>query len=337
MRYPFSALVIGGLIVSASANQAMAWGATGHRIIGQLAILTLPKDVPEFLRRPATVEAVGELAREPDRWRGAGRVHDGERDPAHFVDLDDEGKVLGGPSFEQLPPTRQAYETALRAVGSDSWKAGYLPYAIIDGWQQLSKDLGYWRADAAAATSVADIGHRRWFVADQAQREALIIRDIGTLAHYVGDASQPMHVSIHYNGWGDLPNPAGFTQERVHVSFEGIYLKGATTLAAVQSAMPEPADCHCPIERRTADYLIVTNSQIIPYFKMQKSGGFAPNDPRGRTFVTARVAAGAAELRDLIALAWRDSHDAKVGWPAISVTDVETGKIDPFDSLYGED
>ena len=36
----------------------------------------------------AAVITVGELARELDRSKGAGRLHDSMRDPSHFVDLD---------------------------------------------------------------------------------------------------------------------------------------------------------------------------------------------------------------------------------------------------------
>ena len=101
----------------------------------------MPTDLPAFLRDSSAVAAVGELAREPDRWRGAGKTHDADRDPAHFLDLDDNGAILGGPPLAALPETRAAYDTALRSVGADSWKAGYLPYSIIDSWQQLAKDL----------------------------------------------------------------------------------------------------------------------------------------------------------------------------------------------------
>ncbi len=78
--------------------------------------------------------------------KGAGRIHDSDRDPGHFADLDDDGRLLGGaPKLIDLPPTRAAYETAPRAVGQDSWKAGYLPYAIIDGHQQLVRDFATYR------------------------------------------------------------------------------------------------------------------------------------------------------------------------------------------------
>ncbi|MGH7022481.1 MAG: S1/P1 Nuclease, partial [Caulobacteraceae bacterium] len=137
-------LAMSAALAAAAPHTAMAWGSTGHRIIGRLAMGALPADLPGFLHGPAAIEAVGELAREPDRWRDAGRVHDADRDPGHYVDLDDDGTILGGPSLADLPPTRAAYETALRAAGANSWRAGYLPYSIIDGWQQLSKDFAYW-------------------------------------------------------------------------------------------------------------------------------------------------------------------------------------------------
>ena len=196
------------------AGQALAWGAAGHRLIGRAAMAALPTSVPAFLRDSAAVAAVGELAREPDRWRGAGKTHDADRDPAHFLDLDDNGAILGGPPLAALPETRAAYDSALRAVGSDSWKAGYLPYSIIDSWQQLAKDLAYWRADAAAAAKTTDTSHRAWFLTDLAERQELALRDVGVLAHYVGDGSQPLHVTVHFNGWRPGPNPRGYTLRR---------------------------------------------------------------------------------------------------------------------------
>jgi len=152
--------------VLAAPHSTLAWGATGHRMIGRLAIETLPADLPEFLRDRAAVEAVGELAREPDRWKDSGRIHDADRDPGHFLDLDDGGKVVGGPDLAAMPATRAYYDAALRRVGYDSWRAGYLPYSIVDGWQQLTKDFAYWRAETAAARMVASGAPRGFTTSD---------------------------------------------------------------------------------------------------------------------------------------------------------------------------
>ena len=60
----------------------------------------------------------------------------------------------------------------------------------------------------------------------QMQAVLLTLRDLGVWAHFVGDASQPMHVTVHYNGWGDGPNPEGFvTTAGLHAKFEtGIFV-----------------------------------------------------------------------------------------------------------------
>ncbi len=325
------------LLAAVPANRALAWGATGHRVIGRLAIEGLPRDCPAFLRTVAAAREVGELAREPDRWKDAGRVHDADRDPAHFLDLGDDGKVLGGPALAALPPTRAAYDQAVRAAGGDSWKAGYLPFAIIDAWQQLAKDFAYLRVDEAAASGPAPPAHRAWFAADGAARRALILRDIGVLAHYVGDGSQPMHVSEHFNGWGDHPNPDGFTQARIHASIEGAFVRANVSEAAVRARLPAPAGVAGPMEARVASYLAATNAGIRPLYALEKAGAFQGADPRGRAFIADRLAAGAGELSEEIALAWRASARGQVGWPAVSVADVAAGRLDPYDSLYGLD
>ena len=65
--------------------------------------------------------------------------------------------------------------------------------------------------------------------------------------------------------------------------------------------------------------------------------GFAEGDARGAAFATTRLAAAASELRDLIVLAWRDSADDAIGWPAVKVAEVEAGTADPWLAMYGDD
>lgn len=334
---PALALATSLVVIFAAPHAARGWGATGHRIIGRLAIQSLPAELPDFLRSGAAQEAIGELAREPDRWKDSGLAHDAGRDPAHYLDLGDDGRVFGGPLLAELPATRADYETALRAVGSDSWHAGYLPYAIVDGWQQLTKDLAYWRVETAAARKVEDRAHRAWMAADARRRKNLILRDLGVLAHYVGDGSQPMHVSAHFNGWGPGPNPEGFTQSHVHAYFEGAFVRNDIDADIVRPQMKPYEEHSGAIAQRAAAYLAATNAEVIPYYRLQKSGGFQEGDARGRTFAARRLAAGAAELRDEIVDAWRASSRMAVGYPGIRLADVLAGKVDPYDSLYGLD
>lgn len=329
------------LALAASAVQVDAWGSTGHRLVGVAAMRALPDDLPAFLRTPGAAADVGELAREPDRWKGAGQPHDRERDTAHFVDLDETGHVMSaaGPAVDALPRLKSEYDAALIAAGLDVNDAGYLPYAIMDGWQQLVRDFAYIRVLNAAEARETDLERRAWYRVDRERREALTLRDIGVLGHYVGDGSQPHHTTIHYNGWDrNTPNPEGFTTSRqTHGDFENAFASRVARLDAVETAMPAPRDQAVTINGRIAAYLRTTLTEVTPFYRMEKAGAFRDTDPRGATFVNARLGAGAGELRDLIVLAWRASADVSIGWPAIKVAEVEAGTADPWAAMVGED
>ena len=322
------------LLLAAVPAPAFAWSNPGHRMIGQEAARALPPTLPAFLRSPAGIEAIGELSREPDRVKGSGKVHGGNLDPAHFVDYEEDGRILGGPTLEALPPTRAAYETALRAAGQDSWKAGYLPYAIIEKYQQLVTDMGYWRMGMAAEGREKNKVRRAWLHADRLRREQLMLVTIGFLSHYVGDGSQPLHVSAHYNGWGDYPNPNGYTMAKIHAPFEDVFAADHVTPAMVRANLLPPRTADGPIEARVSAYLLIASRQVVPLYELEKAGGFRQANPKGVAFATARLAGGASELRDLITQAWAESLTVKLGWPAASVADSVSGKVDPYDSLF---
>lgn len=322
--------------VPLAASNAWAWGAMGHRLIGEAATAALPSDLPAFLRTPAAVQQIGELAREPDRSKGAGAPHDPDLDPGHFVDVDDEGKVNGGPALASLPPTRQGYAAALQAAGTDAFKSGYLPYTIQEGYEQLVKDFAYWRLETAALKTTVKPEDRTWIARDRTLREVLILRDLGYWAHFVGDGSQPLHVTVHYNGWGPAPNPKGYTTDKIHGPFEGQFVHDHVTLAAVQAAMKPYAAC-TPISACTAQYLGATAGFVEPLYQLWGTGAFQSADPKAVAFTTERVAAGASELRDMVVDAWNASEADSVGYPKFAVHDAEAGKPVPMSVLYGDD
>jgi hypothetical protein len=337
-RLAIAALAV--LAVAVPAVQVDAWGNTGHRLIGVAAMRALPDDLPAFLKTPGAVADVGELAREPDRWKGAGQPHDRERDTAHFIDLDDQGRVYDqrGMSLNALPRLKSEYDAALTQAGLDVDDAGYLPYAMMDAWQNLGRDFAYWRVLNAAEKRETNMERQAWYRADRIRREALILRDIGVMGHYVGDGSQPHHTSIHYNGWGDFPNPEGFTNSRqTHALFEGAFTSRVARLDAVEAAMPAADLTGFDVKARTVAYLTTTLGTVVPFYRLEKAGAFRDADPRGAAFVNERLAAGAAELRDFIAAAWTASADASIGWPAVKVAEVEAGTADPWLALVGED
>ncbi len=325
----------------AIATQAGAWGASGHRWIGVAAMRALPADLPAFLRTPAAMQQVGELAREPDRSKGAGQPHDADRDPGHYVDIDDQGHVFSadGPAIAELPKSRSNYDVALAKAGIDPFKAGWLPYSIEDGYAQLAKDFTYWRIETALLKR-HDLPavQRAWIAADLQLRQMLTLRDLGVWAHYVGDGSQPMHASIHYNGWGrDYPNPHDYTLDPIHGPFEGPFVQANLTQVQVKAAMHPVAACGPTIQACTADYLLKTQSTVAPLYQLWGAGGFQPGDARGKAFALERVAAGADELRDLVVKAWNASATGSIGRPPTYVRDVEAGRPVAFEVLYGDD
>ena len=105
-RFVALAAAAAAALISVAPGSVLAWGGSGHRMIGQEAMRGLPVETPRFLRSSRTILDVGELSREPDRHKGAGRLHDTDRDSAHFIDIDEQGKLLGGPMMVPLAATR---------------------------------------------------------------------------------------------------------------------------------------------------------------------------------------------------------------------------------------
>lgn len=358
----FSAIALAACLTLRAAPQAYGWGHTGHVLIGEIAASSLPQDVPEFLRGAAGSAMIGEIAAEPDLSRGAGDsgshlpdIHDAERDPGHYINLDDRGYAAPSAGFPQIAAlnienllapgqTRRDFDTLLRQnapSGTVTQYSGYLPFNMVDLWQQIRKDFAYVRVLTAALASKATAStDRALFERALRVRQSLTLRDIGMWAHFVGDASQPMHVSIHYNGWGDGPNPQNFSTAHIHAAFEGAFVKHFVRRDDILQHLAPYLSCealthvpHCPgIEGRVRVYLSRTLAQVTPLYALTKRAG--GDDPwlnatptaEQKSFVIARLVAGAQEMRDELVDAWRSAATISVGYPAIAVADIESGR-----------
>lgn len=315
-----------------------AWGASGHRLISSSGMQSLPDEIPAFLRGADAAYTTGEIGREPDRSRGSGFSHDSDLDPGHYLNLGDTQLIGDSLAMSALPPNRERFDTLLREHGKDEYLVGFLPYSIIDGWQQIKTDFAYWKADVAGIKISSSDEERSWYAKDRQLHEMLILRDIGYWSHFVADASQPMHVSSHHNGWGSADNPGHFTQSAsIHADFEGNYVAKFIRQTDVLEKLPQPKDSGCDIERRTIAYLLETNAQIIPLYRLEKQAGFAQESAVASKFVIRRLAAGVAEMRDLIVAAWRCSGESSVGYPRIPLKDIESGKTNPIKEMQGRD
>jgi hypothetical protein len=319
---------------------AFAWGAQGHRIVNGAAIRALPPSLPAFVRSAGAHDEIALLGPEADRLKGAGKPLDADADPAHYVDALDDGTIDGVVAMRDLPADERAYDRALHRAEpeSDAWSQGYLPYAIADGWKRLVRDFAYWRVDAAGERLAQSAEDRRLFAFDRGVREAVTLRDIGYWGHFVGDGSQPLHVSVHFNGWNGkrYGNPNGFSESKtIHSRFETALVRAVADEDRVVARVGAPRALATPILAEVGTYLATTESFVPAVYRLEAAGGIDGRSAAATALVLDRLAAGAAELRDLIVAAWVASEDAKIGHPGIAVRMVESGGIAPTAASIG--
>jgi hypothetical protein len=274
----------------ADPSAARAWGNGGHRMVNRLAASTLPASVPAFLRSDAAVNEIDYLGPEPDRWRSPAEPElNAVQAQEHFIDLEPADAL--GP----LPHKRMDFEAKVFASGQRPEKIGLQPWEATEIWERLKAALREYRALEAAHQDTRGV-------------EAAAIFYAGWLGHYVGDAAQPLHTTIDYNGWVG-PNPNGYTTEhKIHWQFEGPFVDDNMRDADVRPKMTQPNLIEGDIFDSYVAYLRQTKTHVEEVYQLEKAGGFVgQGTPASREFTEQRLAAGASMLRDMIYTAWVDS------------------------------
>ena len=174
-------------------------------------------------------------------------------------------------------------------------RVGYLPYAIIENYGRLVNAFRYFRDSRNAK--------------DQASLSANAVYVAGVLGHYVADGCQPMHVSIHFNGWTDgVPNPKNFTTDRkLHGRYETLYVNVALDTARVRSHARAPE--RLPnVWGSIQQYLSQTFSELEPVYQMEKTGEFNPDKPSTKSteWIASQLARASTLLGDLWYTAWME-------------------------------
>ena len=300
--------MFGGLVRMAAAialvpallvQQSFAWGHDGHSMINRLAVQYLPADVPAFLRSRAAQDAMDYYGPQPDQFRNGDPSMYDTMVPDHDINLEDAD--LAGP----LPRRRYEYMKALAAaqaahpgVNLSPQNVGMLPYVTYEYYVSLLSAMRDYRRELAANRDTTAAEHEVVFLS-------------GVLGHFVGDGSQPLHTTIHYNGWmGDNPNGHS-TSTKFHGLVEGDFVHNNVKLADV-SPLVEPTKPKV-LTDPFADfvtYLRHSHSFVEETYRLEKAGGFAGvGTPQVKAFTNARLAEGAIELRDMIYTAWLRSGD----------------------------
>jgi hypothetical protein len=313
------------LALTAAPASAFAWDYAGHRIVNQLALASLPPDFPAWVRTPANAERIAFLAGEPDRWRNS-------REPLlqhangldHYFDLEE--VAAAGLDVGTLTPFRYVFAAqfaAGRAANpsrfppvdlekdtdrSREWP-GFLPWAIAEYYAKLQ-----------SAFSSLKTFERYGTAADVANARAAVVYLMGVGGHYVGDGAQPLHTTVHFNGWVG-PNPIGYTtRHTLHPWIDGGFIAKAGLTAAEIAPRVAPArpldltaraDDRDPVFVAVVNYLRAQQEKVEPLYRLEKGGAFRVEggaaDPEGRAFISGQLLAGAEMLGALWLTAWRQA------------------------------
>ena len=296
LKFAVAAVLVPMLTVQAG----FGWGREGHMLINRMAAASLPKELPLFLRSAEAQQAMEYFGPEPDRWRSPAEPElSVVGAPEHFIDL--EYADLIGTS---LPPRRYDFVRALAYAQKahpdlplTAEKVGFQPYATDEGYERLKAAMREYRGLVAEHNNVKPV-------------ECEIMYLAGILGHYVADGSQPLHATIHYNGWTG-ENPHHYTTlHTIHAEFETRFVSAAVhadDVAPFVVAKPQLID---DVFTQYLAYLRRSNSLVEETYRLEQQGGFeGRGTPESRKFVDERLAAGVTELRDLIYTAWIKSGD----------------------------
>jgi len=303
-----------------------AWDYEGHRAVNQLALASLPTNFPAFVRAPATADRVAFLAGEPDRWRNSQDVSLRHYSfPDHYIDLEQLNDY--GLKCDALPVFRYDFIAELgviRKAQPDKFPppdpdkdrdhtrvlVGLLPWAITENAAKLRSCFSYLKTFESSGGTPEEISN--------AQQNILYI--MGTMGHYVGDASQPLHTTIHHHGWvGENPHHYR-TDGGIHSWIDGGFfrkmggadLKGMT--AKLRTAQIVAINGHSakPEETFQASMAFIqdANKYVELIYQMDQDGrltGRSENSREGKAFLEGQLIKSGQFLGDIWYSAWQQA------------------------------
>jgi hypothetical protein len=325
-RVSLSGVVITAL--TAFPPLARAWDYEGHRIVNQVALASLPADFPVFVHEPANAERIAWLCSEADRWRSTPDLpakHVNAID--HYLDLEQLGDAGLTPATISAfryefaaqyaagraahPQNFPAFDPARNSDHTREW-CGFLPWTVTEYFGKL-------RGEFARLKVLEELGTP----ADVAQTKASICELMGVMGHFVGDGSQPLHTTIHHNGWVGA-NPQGYTNwEKIHawidggfilkagINFEGVRARVTPAEPFPLPSVPGAAAGRDPVFGWVMDYLQAQHDLVEPLYQLEKNGKLnhddQPANPEGRAFIEKQLLAGGEMLGRLWYTAWRSA------------------------------
>jgi hypothetical protein len=312
-------------VIASSLQNVNAWDYEGHRVINELALASLPRSYGSFDLTPALKERIIFLAGEPDRWRNVSDLPlKNFNGPDHYIDLED--LPLYGLTPETLPIMRYDFMADIaraRAGHPEKFPAinpardadhtrelnGFLPWAITEYYGKLKSDFSSLKAFQTHGGTAVEI----------ANAQVDIIYVMGVMGHFVGDGSQPLHTTKHYNGWvGD--NPKSYTtQTTFHAWIDGGYfrkvggIKIQPLIDKIHPAERVPnTDEPDGFFHDTMAYLLEQNKLVEPLYEMEKNGQLAGEGEKGmqgQPFLENQLVKAGQMLGNIWYTAWLDAPE----------------------------
>ena len=305
-----------------------SWGPGGHRSANLAAMNALPPDGPTFLLAYRDwIAATGPI---PDSWRGASEPYSKIfEDPNH-------GWFREQFSFLQtIPRSRYEFVLALydeylaikdkdpaRAKLTNVRWTGTLPFAAMENFDRMKSAMRLYRQ---SLQDTSDAG--------KAQSENLrrdIAFYIGWLGHYTADGAQPLHDTIHHDGWQG-PNPHHYTTDHsIHGRFESKFVDsiGLTEATLQPLVSRQPARVLSDPFAAVIQHLNDAATHVEQVYRLDQSGALNdPHNAEAAALVTQQLAKAAVLLRDLTYTAWIQSAEPK---SALS----NANPIDPSNPAY---
>jgi hypothetical protein len=301
-----------------------AWDYEGHHAVNELALASLPKDFGIELT-PALRNRIAFLAGEPDRWRNVTDLPLKHfNGPDHYIDLED--LKLFGLTPDTLPIMRYDFVAdiaKMRAAHPEKFPLidpdkdadhtreleGFLPWAITEYYEKLKSCFGTLNAFRRYGGTPEEI----------ANAQADVVYVMSVMGHYVGDGSQPLHTTVHFNGWVGA-NPKGYTTRMTfHAWIDGGYFRktgGIKVEALVGKISPVTriANAGEPegIFRDVAAYLAEQNKFVEPLYEMEKNGQLSGDGEKGlqaRPFLEGQLVKAGQMLGNIWYTAWLEAPE----------------------------
>lgn len=312
-------LAVGSLLIASLTSTAQAWDAAGHRLITLIALdrFTQTNELPKFLREGNIRNQIADGATVPDRYRSmkmAALKHVNDVD--HYIDIED--LTPYGLDLFTISPLRNEYVGQLvkaRIAAGDKFAGrpvnpladtaktleypGFLPHAIVENYAKLRTMFRTLRILEALNEP------RRQ---DQIElTKAHIIVEMGLIAHFVGDAAQPLHTTKHFNGWvGE--NPEGYTTDRKFHAYIDGGLISYHKIGYDQLKDNVPPAMEVNDKDPWNDVLMYINRshELVPeLYRMQKASEL--EGPNGYRLIVERLTEASSFLSSIYLAAWESS------------------------------